>query len=273
MLRFEGADERARAAMNCDDIQKGIYVYLDDEFADPERRDFEGHVRACARCRRRVERERGFLASFRSKVPQVTAPAGLEDRIRAALAAAPAPESGLRELPRRGGAWRQWWVAAAALTLVATPALIVWRAAGSGSAAGEERVAVEALQTHQRDLPMEVRGSQRQIREFLQANVPFEVELPPGSDPRLELIGARLTRVDGREAVLLNYAVEDERLSVLQVAAPAIEAPHEDAPPTFSSQAGFDIATFRKRGVLSSVVGSGGSGSVQRLVKAAYLGR
>ncbi len=255
--------------MNCDDIQKGIYVYLDDEFAEPERRDFEGHVKACVRCRQRVERERGFLASFRSKVPQVTAPPGLEERIRAALAAAPAPESGVRELPR-SRTLKPWLVAAAAALMVATPAVLVWRLSGPAAAAGEERVAVEALLTHQEDLPMEVRGSQRQIREFLQANVPFEVELPRGEDPRVELIGARLTRVDGHEAVLLNYAIEDERLSVLQVAVPAVEMPHEDAPPTFSSQAGFDIATFRKRGVLSSVVGSGGSGSVQRLVQAAY---
>jgi hypothetical protein len=200
-------------------------------------------------------------------MPQVHAPPGLEERIRAALAAAPLPESRVGELPRRSRLM-PWLAAAAAVLLVATSAVIVWRT--SAPPDGEERVATEALLTHQEDLPMEVRGSQRQIREFLQANVPFEVAIPPGEDPRMELIGARLTRVDGREAVLLNYAIDDERLSVLQVAAPVIEAPHEDAPPTFQSQAGFDIATFQRRGVLSSVVGSGGSGSVQRLVRAAY---
>lgn len=256
--------------MNCDDIQKGIYVYLDDEFAEPERGDFEDHVRGCGRCRVRVERERTFLRDFRDKIPSVSAPPGLEDRIRAALAAAPPPESTVGELPGRGrSSWvRPWLLAAAAAMLVAIPAVLIWRL--SAAPAGEERVAVEALLTHQKDLPMEVRGSQRQIRDFLQANVPFEVELPTSDDGRLELVGARLTRVDGREAVLLNYALDDERLSILQVAAPAVEAPHEDVPPTFSSQAGFDIATFRKRGVLSSVVGSGGSGGVQRLVRAAY---
>ncbi len=255
--------------MNCDDIQKGIYVYLDDEFAEPERRDFDEHVRACVRCRQRVERERGFLVSFRDKVPQVTAPPGLEARIRAALAAAPAPESKVAPLPRRSRLL-PWLAAAAALLLVASSLAIGWRL--SATPGGVERVAAEALSTHQEDLPMEVRGSQRQIREFLEANVPFSVEIPRGDDPRVELIGARLTRVDGREAVLLNYAIDDERLSVLQVAAPTAEIPDEDAPPTFHSHAGFDIATFRKRGVLSSVVGSGGSGGVQRLVRAAYSG-
>lgn len=255
--------------MNCDDIQKGIYVYLDDEFADPERRDFEVHIQACARCRQRVERERTFLVSFRSQVPQVTAPAGLEERIKAAIAAAPPPESKVGPLPRRSF-FAPWLAAAAALILIATPAVIVWRT--SAPPDGPARVATEALLTHQEDLPMEVRGSQHQIREFLEANVPFEVDIPPEDDPRMELIGARLTRVDGREAVLLNYAIDDERLSVLQVAAPVVDTPPEDAPPTFQSQAGFDIATFRRRGVLSSVVGSGGSGKVQRLVRAAYAG-
>jgi len=258
--------------MNCDDIQKGIYVYLDSELAEPDRLDFEQHVRSCARCRGRVERERSFIAGFRSKVPRVTAPPGLEARIRQALAEAPAPdESGLRPRPA-SVTWVRPWMLAAAAVLIAAPAVLVWRMSATPSPHGEERVAMEAVATHRDDLPMEVRGSQRQIRQFLESNVPFKVELPESvaGAGAPELVGARLTRVDGREAVLLNYVVDGERLSVLQVAAPPTEAPVADQAPTYTSQAGFDIATFRKRGVMSSVVGNGGSGSVDRLVRAAW---
>jgi len=238
--------------MNCDDIQKGIYVYLDSELAEPDRLDFEQHVRSCARCRGRVERERGFIAGFRAKVPRVTAPPGLEARIRQALAEAPAPEeSGVKPLRPAATTWVRPWMLAAAAVLIATPAVLVWQMSSTPAPHGEERVAMEAVATHRDDLPMEVRGS-----------------VSGGDAP--ELVGARLTRVDGREAVLLNYVVDGERLSVLQVAAPPTEAPAADQAPTYTSQAGFDIATFRKRGVMSSVVGNGGSASVDRLVRAAW---
>jgi hypothetical protein len=161
---------------------------------------------------------------------------------------------------------------AAAAALIAVPSVVAWRLT-SGEGGGAHRVAMEAVATHQEDLPMEVRGSQRQIRSFLEANVPFRVEVPPVDDPRIELVGARLTRVDGREAVLLNYEVDGERLTVLQVAErPAGEPaqPPTDEAPTFSSQSGFEIATFKKRGVLSSVVGSAPS-NVQRIVRAAWV--
>lgn len=256
--------------MNCDDIQKGIYVYLDGEFAEPERLAFEAHARACARCRHRVERERLFISSFRAKVPAHATPAGFEDRIRQALAAAPTPESP-RSTPA-GSRWSRPALLAAAAALIAVPSVVAWRLT-SGESGGEHRVAMEAVATHQEDLPMEVRGSQRQIRSFLEANVPFRVEVPPVDDPRIELVGARLTRVDGREAVLLNYEVDGERLTVLQVAERPAGEPAQnptDVAPTFSSQSGFEIATFKKRGVMSSVVGSAPS-NVQRIVRAAWV--
>lgn len=254
--------------MNCDDIQKGIYVYLDGEFAEPERIAFDAHARACARCRHRVERERAFLVGFRSKVPTEAPPAGFEDRIRAALAAAPTPEG--RRVSSGSSSWSRVTLIAAAAALVAVPSVVAWRLTSHSGPPGEQRVAMEAVATHQEDLPMEVRGSQRQIRQFLEANVPFKVEVPPVEDPRIELVGARLTRVDGREAVLLNYEIDGERLSVLQVAEPPAGEPRQDLPPTFSSQSGFEIATFKKRGVMSSVVGSAPS-NVQRIVRAAWV--
>lgn len=267
--------------MNCEDIQKGIYVYLDGEFAEPERVDFEGHVRACAECRRKVERERMFIAGVRQAVPRVTAPAGLEERIKAALAAAPAPDAPSELASRRAQqpARKTFWLAAAA-TLVVSGGLTAWRLATPMAAANDapERIAAEAVATHRSQLPMEVRGSQTQIRQFLEANVPFHVDMTLADDPEAELVGARFTRVDGREAVLLNYAVHGGRVSVLQVAAdqkdpeaePSDTDEAQELAPSFATQAGFDVATFKRRGIVQSVVGDGGTGNVQRLVRAAW---
>jgi anti-sigma factor RsiW len=250
--------------MNCDDVQKSLYVYLDGEFADPERGAFERHVSGCGRCRLDVERNRRFLSTVQDSVPRPPLPQGLELRVKMALAAVPmeAPPSRPRSRGLLG-----WSLAAAALAGLCL--LGVWIATSRGL--DGERVAHEAVLTHQEDLPMEVRGSRRHIAQFLESKVPFKVELPLVDDPRVELVGARLTRLDGRDAVLFNYEVDGERLSILQVDDGQVEdeAPAENAP-SFSAKAGFQVATFKRRGVTSSVVGSGGTGVVERLVRASW---
>ncbi len=250
--------------MNCDDVQKARYVYLDGEFAEPERTLVERHLEACARCRFAVERERKFLSSVRDSVPRFEAPAHLEARIRAAIAAAPVSPALMRAA--KGPSYFGIVFLVAAIVLGVGGVLLLSR----GSNQGSEAVVHEAVLTHQEDLPMEVRGSTRQIREFLEANVPFEVVLPTMGDGQVELIGARLTRFDGRDAVLLNYEVDGERLSVLQFGPAEAGGNVDSAPPAYEQRAGFQVATFRTRGVTASVVGSGRTTGVERLVRAAW---
>jgi anti-sigma factor RsiW len=251
--------------MNCDDVQKALYVYLDGEFAEPERSLFERHLDGCRRCRFAVERERRFILSVKEQVPRFEAPAHLEAKIRAAIAATPVSPALVQ---RMSGAPR----GRTTLLLVAVALLVVGGGLAFYTASSEgpaDKVADEAVLTHQQDLPMEVRGSPRQIREFLEANVPFEVVLPTMGEAEVELIGARLTRFEGRDAVLLNYEVDGERLSVLQFSPSEVGSQSESGPPAYEQRAGFQVATFRTRGVTASVVGSGRTSGVERIVRAA----
>ena len=43
--------------MNCSDIERYVYVYLDGEFEERELREFEVHTAQCDPCRRRVASE------------------------------------------------------------------------------------------------------------------------------------------------------------------------------------------------------------------------
>ncbi len=256
--------------MNCDDIDNAIYVFLDDEFADLERVDFEAHLRGCQRCRALVERESRFVGAVRDSAPRVDAPAALRDRIRLALDEAPAPlpadaiEPAVRHLRL---------APALALAAAALLAALVWRpwAAPPPEAAATlaDPVVFESVEAHQDDPPMDVRGSERQVRDFLQDNVGFAVEVPFEDRAGVSLLGGRLTRVGGRKAVQFNYDVDGERLTVIQVAdGPAVQAP--DLAPSVHSRQGFDVVTYRRHGVTSSVVGSASSPSVRKLVRAAY---
>jgi anti-sigma factor (TIGR02949 family) len=81
--------------MNCQETQKFIHVYLDGEFADDDRRDFERHLRHCARCRAMARFEERFKTALRSRVAPLTPPEGLERDVVTRLRAEPAPGSAL----------------------------------------------------------------------------------------------------------------------------------------------------------------------------------
>ena len=112
--------------MNCDDVQNGIYVFLDGEFAAPEEADFQDHIDQCDTCRALVVREARFLNMVRDHVQEPELPLGLETRVRASLEAAGAPGSGDDTLARRFRSWwRTPWVGVPAGVTVAA-LLLVW---------------------------------------------------------------------------------------------------------------------------------------------------
>jgi anti-sigma factor RsiW len=259
--------------MNCHDVQKSVHVYLDDEFAALERVEFEAHAKACSSCQALVARERRLLMTARTAPTVAPVPPAFEARIRALLAAEPIPAEwaarhGRRSRPSPSNAW----FVAAAVLLVAAGALAVVALQGRDET---ERIADEALATHTRTPPLEVRGSSHHVRGYLEANVPFEVDLPFRESDEVQLVGARLTRVDGRDAVILHYRVDDAPLTVMQVASTDtaradVEAPTAAAEPRLRSENGFDIVTLRRKGIVSSFVGSGRDGRLPRLVQAAW---
>ncbi len=72
--------------MNCQDVQKFAYTYLDAEFDGRERGEFETHVRMCPPCREAVERDALFRDMVRAKLGAVEAPcADLKLRLQARM--------------------------------------------------------------------------------------------------------------------------------------------------------------------------------------------
>ena len=72
--------------MNCQDVQKFAYTYLDAEFDGRERGEFETHLRMCSPCREVVERDALFRDMVRSKLCATEVPCGdLKARLHARL--------------------------------------------------------------------------------------------------------------------------------------------------------------------------------------------
>jgi hypothetical protein len=96
--------------MNCEELQLNIALYDDDVLSESERERLDEHLQICPLCRLRLANNREVVREFhRQSRPE--APAALQNRIRAAVAAeigAGSITGATRSTPRRS--WIQTWL-------------------------------------------------------------------------------------------------------------------------------------------------------------------
>lgn len=98
--------------LDCEQFRAGVTAFLGDGLGAVERAAFQDHLDACPDCAAGVASEAAFDRALRERSTRAPAPAGLEDRVRAALreaAGASAP---------RVPWWRRAWVATAAAVVL-----------------------------------------------------------------------------------------------------------------------------------------------------------
>jgi anti-sigma factor RsiW len=236
--------------MTCDDVRHAVFVYLDGEFAAPEAEDFRRHLDACASCRLFAQGEAGFLGDLKTSLPEPELPVGMEARLLAALAEAPAPEQVTPVRTRRA---MDWLAPPLALAAGAMLALGAWSVVASADGAD---VAVRlAVAAHQTAMPLEVTGGEANVRRFVKANAPFAADVPLESGQGLVLVGARLTQVDGRVAVIYQYDKGGQRVSVLQAVSQVEPVEAARGGSRLDHRQGYGVLTFGSRGLNNAVVG------------------
>ena len=265
--------------MNCAEIQSAVYIFLDGEFADPEVEAFRAHLDACPPCSRYVRQEASFLTGIRESLEAPAAPEGLRQRIEATLAVTPVPEGAIRESRRdRDRGWLGWagLPAAAAIAL----ALLILLPGGTADAEVDPAITY-AVTAHHREMPTEVRGSKDRVRRYLQRSVSFAVRAPLTETDGVKLLGARLTQVRGEPAVVYQYQVGGQRISVLQTAAGqrtratrrGTRNRHRTRNRTrheIHHHKGYAVVTYETRGVTHTVVSAMAEDDLVRLVPAEY---
>ena len=78
--------------MHCFDA-RFMPAYVDGEFDERDRGEFEAHLRACNDCRTATRFEAWFVQGIKRSVPQTPAPAQLRERILEQLDEVPIPWS------------------------------------------------------------------------------------------------------------------------------------------------------------------------------------
>jgi anti-sigma factor RsiW len=174
-------------------------AFLDDELAGEERRELETHILDCASCRQHVESERADLELVRARLVAPPAPDLLRVRIARAL--------DTEDLQRARAARRRWtsYVLPGSASAVAVAALVAFVAVKPHSTSVDP-VEVEARRQTEHKMPLEVQGAAN-VAPWLHRNFMPNVEVPQFGTGGIQLVGARLTAVNGHDAALLVYDV------------------------------------------------------------------
>jgi mycothiol system anti-sigma-R factor len=250
-----GGIEKGTEALRCAGIARFVDTYLDGEFGERERAEFEAHLADCERCRAKVREQAEWKRAIKAAAPREQAPAALRNRIQRSISreGRPGAES------RRAGAasWRRFAIRylpiAAAAGLVATVASSsLFRQSGSAGIAWSP-VAADVIAKHRRNLPIEVQGGPQDLRRWYSDKVDFPVK--PPQLPAAALRGGRLANVGDRQAAYLVYDKNGNKVSVFifDPGEMRIEAQRKavvgNREVYLDQDRGYNVALFRDNGV------------------------
>jgi mycothiol system anti-sigma-R factor len=247
-------------ALRCAGISRFVDTYLDGEFAETDRAEFEGHLGECESCRGKVRVQVEWKAAIKAAAPREQAPAALRNRVARSIARESKPML----------SWRQWATrampAAAAVGLVATYLIsnVQW-----------SPVAADVVSKwHGKPLPVEVSGGNDQVKQWFNGKVDFPVRVPRFAMP-CALRGGRLASIGDKQAAYLIYDVNGDKVSVfifdasdlpIEARKKAVIADHDIY---FDQEHGYNVALFRDRGVGYAIASDLDQEQMMKLVSSA----
>ena len=226
------------------DREQQLHRYLDSDLDLAEQARFESHLESCAACREQADGLLALRGALQERLPCPAAPASLRQKVLASLdevdrqlaSDAPAAASPAAPRPSLLSRWLDWLMPAGATAAAAFAALLFWQSQASVSGPAPAslgatsapvsaaspvglNLAEDAVRSHERNLPMEVRPVStggEEIDRFFAGRVPVRVKVPqlPAACNDCALLGGRLTQLDGRDAAQLFYRVGDSPLTV-----------------------------------------------------------
>jgi anti-sigma factor RsiW len=196
---------------SCDDFRAFIDPYLDGEFDDRERANFDAHLSACPSCREFFEHNRWIQNAVK---PSLRQSCQLSAEARGRL------ESKLRTVRRPtqvGVTAKRLAKPVSAVALVAAAVVFIIPLTGFKSS-----VVDEVVDQHCQVLPVELPTPEvREVDDWFADKLPFRVAAPRFRDQRVTLMGGRLSRIHrngeqvGSTAAQIVYRVGEHKMSVL----------------------------------------------------------
>jgi anti-sigma factor (TIGR02949 family) len=199
--------------MDCQETQKFVHVYVDGEFAEPDRREFERHLQTCAECRAVVRFEERFKAALRSRVSIPQAPAALFEAVRQGLDRQPEPAApqDATDTTRRWG----YGIAGLAAAVAAAVLVALWVWPGGEKKPLAHHPLEASVAHHEREMPFEITGPDRtMVEKWYRDKVDVPVRPPVLRRVGANLSGGRLVDFNKLPAAYLVYDRGGHKISV-----------------------------------------------------------
>jgi len=250
-------------ALRCAGIQRFVDTYLDAEFGDSERSEFELHLNDCESCRQKVKVQAEWRMAVRNAAPREKAPAALRNRVQRSLAKVAVNEA------RGRRSWRGF----------VTRVLPVAAAAGLAATAmvahfSLSPVAADVIAKHQRRMPVEISGGRDQVKQWFSDKVQFPVR-PPSLCSSCSLRGGRLAEVANQQAAYLVYDVNGNKVSVFifDPSSVPLTLPQKTTVQNrevyLDQEHGYNVALYRDHGVGYAIAGDLDRDQMLKLVSSA----
>jgi anti-sigma factor RsiW len=250
--------------MNCQELDRLLYPYLDGEFQPEERLDVEIHLETCAACARRVEEEREIQEALRRaarhSIQSSRAPASLRDGI----------QLGLRREQRR--AYQLQWLRMGAA------ALVVAAVGGGWIVMRPEKfqpfLDAAAQRHHNKKLPLEISNvGPEYVEAWFGDKLDHPVAVP--ELPNTQLRGARISNVKDRPAAYISYEMRAEKdgQAVRRITLFAFDdkARELDAQPfpavQLGSSEGYNVAVWRDGEVVYELVSDLSEADIRKMLQ------
>ena len=265
-----------KSALHCEGVWRFCDAFVDGEFGDVERAEFEVHLEGCADCQAIVRAQATWKQAVRAAAPREKAP----DLFRARLDAQLAKEAVQKEAVQaqldadlgeaaeqhRSFVARAWPYAACASVALA---MLVTRGPHAG-------VTADLIAKHQRNLPIEISGDNDNVRRWYADKVDFPVHPPifVGAHPGA-LRGGRLANVRDHQAAYLFYEVDGNKVSVFIFDAgelPMEARRHQvigNREVYFDAERGYNVALYRDHGVGYAIASDLDQDQMMKLVSSA----
>jgi anti-sigma factor RsiW len=242
--------------MTCTAARELIESYLDGELDPSLKAEIEDHLASCSSCAEEHARLRQLQMDIRAQAPYYNPPAGLERRVRAALAEAARSES-----KAGSGAW-QWFAIAATILLACSLALnfSLFRSHRDD----RDSLAQNILSSHVRSLIgthlLDVPSSDRHtVKPWFNGKLDFSPDVRDFASQGFQLVGGRIEYLEDRPVAALVY---QRRLHIINVFVWPTGSSADNAGEL--SQKGFNMIHWTKAGMAYWAVSDLGIGELRQ---------
>jgi anti-sigma factor (TIGR02949 family) len=232
--------------MNCLELDRLLYPYLDGELLPDEKLELEQHFATCSDCSKAVETERNALAIVRAAARAGSPPAPQSLRLKL-LAGIHGEQK--RQRQRR---LLRWSAAAASVAICTLAANHQWRAF-------QRRLFIEDVTSrYARQFPLEIeQRTPRELEAWFGGKLKHRVTVP--RFPNATAFGARLLNVRENQAAFIRYDTQRPgEAETRPLGLFVYQAPEDDVGPLpeaeFGSGNGFNVVSWRDGDVVYRLV-------------------